>query len=63
MQLLGTQGWDAFYEHMEKEEADTVEKLLAGADPVFARGYVAGLRFARDYPSKIVAIFHAHKDA
>jgi len=62
MQMLGTPGWDAYYEHMEKEEADSVEKFLAGGDPAFSRGYIAGLRFARDYPAKIVAVFQAQKE-
>lgn len=61
-QMLGTQGWDVYYEHLEKEEADQLETFLAGAPPEYTRGYVAALRFARDYPSKIVSIFHTQKE-
>lgn len=63
MQMLGSQGWDAYYEHMEKEESDSVEKFLAnGWTPDYARGYISALRFARDYPAKIVAVFQAQKE-
>lgn len=60
-ELLHTQGWDVFYSYLEKEEADALEAFLKGpgADPTYVRGYVAALRFARDYPAKIVAAFHS----
>ncbi len=57
-EMLGTPGWDVYSGYMEKEEADAVEKFLQGNDPAYARGYIAALRFARDYPATIVAAFH-----